>query len=94
MKLKIGQCEERDGLRFECIALRPHQRVTGELTQVATWRGWCTACGEPFTFDRGITTFKVDRYRCDAHKRPGKPATSEANARMRAGRRQQPKGAE
>jgi hypothetical protein len=70
---EIGSKAHVQQQRFECVGLRPHRTRDGRDVQLAVWQAPCADCGAPFQLVTPVRerTVRVDRRRCDAHRRPG-----------------------
>ena len=68
----IGMVFKRGVQRYECVAIRPHQRIDGRMTKVAVWITDCPECGEAFEVvcTTSITRGPENR-RCPLHRAPG-----------------------
>lgn len=66
--LAVGFAVELNGQRFEVVSIEPHERVSGEPTQLIVWLADCLDCGEAFTFRLGRTMFPGERLRCEEHR--------------------------
>jgi hypothetical protein len=61
------------GQRYRRVAIKPHTRVDGTMTQIATWESRCPTCGGLFTFTSSRTTrLRLPTRRCPAHRAPGR----------------------
>ena len=69
----IGMVFKRGEQRYECLAIRPHQRIDGRMTKLAVWITNCPECGEAFEV---VCTTSMTRgpgnRRCPLHRAPGK----------------------
>jgi hypothetical protein len=69
----IGMIFKRGVQRYECVAIRPHQRIDGRMTKLAVWITTCPECGEAFEV---VCTTSMNRgpgnRRCPLHRAPGK----------------------
>ena len=76
-----------NGRTYEFVGAEDYTRKDGTATKLDRWLGECVTCGEPIIAKCVEGRDQITRWRCDRHKRPGTPATSEARARRRAGLR-------
>jgi hypothetical protein len=61
------------GQRYTRIAIRPHTRTDGTVTQFGVWESRCPTYGEAFQFTSSRTTrLRWPNRRCPAHRAPGR----------------------
>ena len=80
----IGMVFKRGEQRYECVAIRPHQRIDGRLTKLAVWLTTCPECGE--AFEVVCTTSMAwgpTNRRCPLHRNPGQRVEQSARAARR-----------
>ena len=58
------------GQRYTRIAIRPHTRADGSVTQFGVWESRCPTCGGLFTFTSSRMRWPT-RW-CPAHRAPGR----------------------
>jgi hypothetical protein len=80
----IGMIFKRGVQRYECVAIRPHQRIDGRMTKLAVWITTCPECGEAFEV---VCTTSMNRgpgnRRCPLHHNPGQRVEQSARAARR-----------
>jgi len=79
---KLGAVILVHGHPFTVVEVRDYQRKDGNVVPLVTWSTRCTECGVEVRFVRGLTANGIS-FRCEAHKRPGKPATAGAKLALR-----------
>ena len=83
----IGMVFKRGAQRYECLAIRPHQRIDGRMTKLAVWITNCPECGEVF---EAVCTTSITRgpenRRCPLHRAPGKRVKQPEQVTLRQNR--------
>ena len=67
--LWIGEVIRPQGREYTLLATENYTTKTGRASNLLTWKGKCTVCGDGFTFKTGMSNFHPTAT-CERH-RPG-----------------------
>ena len=70
----IGSATDIGAQRFACVGVQPYVTRDGRDLELSVWEAPCAECGLPFRYltPRRKEPVRIDRRRCDLHRRPGK----------------------